>query len=192
MHESLTLCALQPLCSRSQLSRRRFYLLLFGCWLQPHIHHRCSHQRPHRWGTAAVGMTQVNVREPGLQKYMNYLCVCWGGVQWLTQNSYSFQPKAVQVILPLLLVESEEPAASSFIPLILPHRLNTILQPKHKAKSTVISRISYTTSKKQQATVNKQKEAEIHKCYVFQMLRFWQLIFHYTLPSFITSQWRFP
>lgn len=138
------------------MSRQRFYHLLFGYWLQPRTLHRCSHQRSHRWGTAAVGMTQVSVWESGLQKHMNYLRACWGGVQWLTQNSYSFQPKAVQVILPLLLVESEEPAASFFIPLILPHGLNTILQPKHKPKSTVIWSILYTTARKQQATL-KQK-----------------------------------
>lgn len=40
---------------------------------------------------------------------------------------YRFQPEAVQVESPLLLVECDQPASAALVPLVLPHRLNFIL-----------------------------------------------------------------
>lgn len=43
-------------------------------------------------------------------------------------GAHRFQPEAVQVESPLLLVECDQPASAALVPLVLPHRLNLILE----------------------------------------------------------------
>ncbi|TNN60942.1 hypothetical protein EYF80_028822 [Liparis tanakae] len=47
-------------------------------------------------------------------------------------QTYGFQPEAVQVQSPLLLVEREQPAPAALVPLVLPHGFDAILQRRHK------------------------------------------------------------
>lgn len=45
-----------------------------------------------------------------------------------SDQTYGFQPEAVQVKSPLLLVERDQPAPATLVPLVLPHRLDFVLQ----------------------------------------------------------------
>lgn len=71
--------------------------------------------------------------------------MCW--YSWLGQTgglngTYRFQPEAVQVESSLLLVERDQPAASTLVPLILPHWLNFILEHGCK-RSTRMQKQNY-------------------------------------------------
>lgn len=44
--------------------------------------------------------------------------------------THRLQPEAIQVRLALLLGQSDEPAAASTVPVVLPHGLNPVLWPK--------------------------------------------------------------
>lgn len=61
-------------------------------------------------------------------------------VIWLSDTqddwTYRLQPEAIQVGLALLLRQSDEPAATSSVPFVLPHGLNPILRPNKEAKLT--------------------------------------------------------
>lgn len=92
-----------------------------------------ARQSHHHWDSAVWGAETMHSQM--FPKVVTSRCeAVWQPVLYVScilyylNVTYRFQPEAVQVESPLLLVERDQPASAALVPLVLPHRLNFILE----------------------------------------------------------------
>lgn len=98
-----------------------------------------------------------------LEKWLmlSFICNNTGRGRGHSSQTYSLQPEAVQVWSSLLLVERDQPATATLVPLVLPHGFNAVLQQRFQLA---------TRSPNQQHTISKTASIYLFKKGAFSMI----------------------